>query len=156
MTSVLGIFRAASSFVGRAHEVAELAALLSEARIVTLTGLVALARHVWRYRSPAEVLHSFAMARGWSSWPASVKDGRRRRGGDGVRRDARPDVDVLEALAVLRLKNCWWCSTTASTSGLGGRVGSALEATCPKGGSRASREGLGIAVNAWLRWRHWR
>ena len=59
-----------SSFVGREREVAELAALVREARIVTLTGVGGVGKTRLACQVAAEVVAaSFVTVRGWWSWP---------------------------------------------------------------------------------------
>ena len=137
-----------SSFVGRDREIAELVALLREARIVTLTGVGGVGKTRLALQVAAEVFHSFVAA--WLVELARVRD-------PTVVVDAvatvfgvtrRPDVDLVETVAgylrpkelLLVLDNC------EHLLGSVVELVRALEATCPKLVVLAtSREGLGIA-----------
>jgi predicted ATPase/class 3 adenylate cyclase len=138
-----------SSFVGREREVAELAALVREVRIVTLTGVGGVGKTRLACQATAEVLPEFRSG-AWLVELARVRD-------PNVVVDAvasvfgvtpRPGVDLEDTLTgylrpkelLLLLDNCEHL--------LGAVVGlvRALEATCPRLVVLAtSREGLGIA-----------
>ena len=138
-----------SSFVGRALEVAELAVLLGEARIVTLTGVGGVGKTRLAIQVAAEMLPRFEHG-AWLVELAGVRD-------PTVVPDAvaaafnmspRPGADLVETLAgflrpkevLLVLDNC------EHLLGAVVELVRALEGSCPKLAVLAtSREGLGIA-----------
>ena len=138
-----------SSFVGRAREVAELAVLLCDARIVTLTGVGGVGKTRLAIAVAAEVLPRFEQG-AWLVELASVRDPK-------VVIDAvaavfgvtpRPGSDLVEALAgVLRPKELLLVLDNCEhLLGPVVELVRALEGTCPKLVVLAtSREGLGIA-----------
>jgi class 3 adenylate cyclase len=60
-----------SSFIGRARELERTAAVLGEARVVTLTGAGGWGRPGWRCRPPGGWRLGFVMGRGYLSWRRS-------------------------------------------------------------------------------------
>ena len=107
-----------SSFVGREREVAELAALVREARIVTLTGVGGVGKTRLACQVAAEVVARVSrrcVAGGAGRGARPERRGRRGRG--GVRRDPTPGCGPggHAGRVTCDRKTCCWCSTTAST-----------------------------------------